>query len=177
MSAAVMTYEEYVALPEDGNRYEVIEGKLCVLPVPNRRHQTVLLNLALALANFIKTRRLGHVYFAPFDVVLSDTNIVQPDILFISNDRLGIMTEAGATSAPDLAVEVISVSTRGRDEDTKLRLYEQFGVEEYWLIDPMMAIVTIHRRHTACRLNRPDETLTTPLLPGLAIPLAAVFED
>src|SRR5205814_7415211 len=114
MKHAVVTYEDYVALPDDGNRYEVIEGELCLVPAPNRRHQDVLLNLAVELRNFVRSRGLGHVYVAPFDVVLSDANIVQPDVVFVSKGRLNILTKAGATGAPDLAIEVLSGSTQRR---------------------------------------------------------------
>ena len=96
MASALMTYDDYVALPDDGNRYEVIEGELCLVPAPNRKHQRVLLKLALEFGNFVERRKLGQIYMAPFDVVLSDINVVQPDLLYVSNGRLDILTEAGA---------------------------------------------------------------------------------
>ena len=178
-----MTYDDYVALPDDGNRYEVIEGELCVVPAPNRKHQRIAFKLTLFLGNFVEARHLGEVYFAPFDVVLSETNVVQPDLLYVSNDRLDIFTDAVAMGAPDLAVEVLSATTRRRDEVTKLRLYENFGVDEYWIIDTAKAAIRIYRRSgkrlalVAELLNEDGVMLTTPLLPGLAIPLAAIFED
>lgn len=145
MANAVVTYEDYVALPDDGNRYEVIEGELCLVPAPNLRHQVILLNIAVALRNFLHGRGLGSVYIAPFDVVLSNINVVQPDVLYVSNNRLNILTKAGATGAPDLAIEVLSGSTKRRDAVTKLRLYENFGVDEYWIVDPART------RHSARR--------------------------
>src|SRR6185295_12759762 len=114
MSNALMTYEDYVALPDDGNRYEVIEGELCLVPAPNFRHQRIGFKLTLLLGNFVEEHHLGFVFFAPFDVVLSRINVLQPDVLFISNNRLSITTAAGATGAPDLAIEVLSESTRRR---------------------------------------------------------------
>jgi Uma2 family endonuclease len=183
MATALMTYEDYVALPDDGNRYEVIEGELCLVPAPNRKHQRITLKLAVFLSNFVDPQHLGEVYVSPFDVRLSDINVVQPDLLYVSNGRLDIMSDAGAMGAPDLAVEVLSTSTRRRDEVTKLRLYENFGVDEYWIVDASRVAVRIHRRLrnklalVSELLNEDGVTLTTPLLPGLAIPLAAIFED
>jgi Uma2 family endonuclease len=183
MATAFMTYEDYVALPDDGERYEVIEGELCEVPVPDRQHQKVLFNLAFELRKFIHSRKLGNVYISPFDVVLSSTNIVQPDVLFVSNDRFTILTDAGATGAPDLAIEVSSASTLRRDEVIKLRLYESFGVDEYWIVDPFRESLRIHRRREGKLVlvselsNEENARVTTPLLPRLAIPLAAIFED
>jgi Uma2 family endonuclease len=182
MAAALMTYEDYVALPDDGNRYEVIEGELCLVPAPNRKHQRISFKLALLLGNFVESHHLGEVYFAPFDVKLSDINVVQPDLLYVSNGRLDIMSDVGAMGAPDLAVEVLSTSTRRRDEVTKLRLYENFGVDEYWIVDASRVAVRTYRRSRnklalVSELSDEDGVmLTTPLLPGLAIPLAAIFE-
>jgi len=179
MAATLVTYEEYAALPDDGNRYEVIEGELCVVPAPNRKHQRVLLNLAVEFAKFLETHKLGHVYVSPFDVVLSNINVVQPDILYVSNGRLNILTDAGAAGAPDLAVEVLSGSTRRRDTVTKLRLYENFGVEEYWMVDMQRASVHVHRRagEKLAEFGEVSERLETPLLPGLVVDVPAIFED
>jgi len=181
MSNALITYDDYVALPDDGNRYEVIEGELCLVPAPNRKHQKVLFNLTLLLGNFVKARKLGDVYVAPFDVVLSTINVLQPDVLFVSNKRLKILTEAGASGAPDLAIEILSASTRRRDEVTKLRLYDDFGVDEYWIVDPGRERVRVYRRH-AERLERvfelgSGEVLTTPLFAGLSIAVEQMFEE
>jgi Uma2 family endonuclease len=183
MATALMTYEDYVALPDDGNRYEVIEGELCLVPAPNRKHQRITLKLAVFLSNFVDPQHLGEVYVSPFDVRLSDINVVQPDLLYVSKGRLDIMSDAGAMGAPDLAVEVLSTSTRRRDEVTKLRLYESFGVDEYWIVDASRVAVRIYRRLrnklalVSELLHEDGVMLTTPLLPGLAIPLAAIFED
>ena len=176
MANALMTDEDYVALPDDGNRSEVIEGELCVLPAPNLKHQRVLFKLALQLGNFVEARD-------SVDVVLSKTNVVQPDLLYVSNGRLNILTEAGVSGAPDLAVEVLSASTHRRDEVTKLRLYEDFGVDEYWIVDTTHLSIRVYRRSTAKLefvmevLEEQNDELTTPLLPGLTVSLAEIFED
>jgi len=176
---STVTYEDYRALPDDGKRYEVIEGELCVVPAPNRKHQDIIRNLAFALWSWVSPRKLGHVYFAPFDVVLSDTNVVQPDVLYVSNGRLNILTAAGASGAPDLAIEVLSESNRRHDEVTKLRLYENFGVEEYWIVDVRSESVRVFRRDGAklVRAFEAFESVETPLLPGLTIEVPGLFED
>src|SRR3954451_5464287 len=136
MATALMTYDDYVALPDDGNRYEVIDGELLLVPAPNEFHQRVSMNLTLILGPFVRTAKLGDLYYAPFDVVLSDTNIVQPDILFISAARSRVITERNVQGSPDLVVEILSASQPGRDEVTKRRLYTEFDVAEYWIVDP-----------------------------------------
>jgi Uma2 family endonuclease len=183
MANALMTYDAYAALPDDGKRYEVIEGELCLVPAPNMKHAQVSRNLAFALWAFVSPRKQGQVFLAPFDVILSETNVLQPDVLYVSKNRLNILSQIGASGAPDIAAEVLSPSTRRRDEVTKLRLYESFGVDEYWIVDLAKSAIRTYRRsgkklaQVAELANEKGVTLTTPLLPGLAIPLEAIFED
>jgi Uma2 family endonuclease len=108
---------------------------------------------------------------------------VQPDLLFVSNHRLEILTDAGASGAPDLAVEVLSPSTHRRDEITKLRLYENFGVDEYWIVDVTRVSIRVYRRSgeklafVSESFAETSDSVTTPMLPGLEIALEAIFED
>ena len=129
------TYEDLLHTPDDGKRYEVLEGNLIVSPSPNRKHQRVLRHL-FALLVQVEMTAGGQVYTAPFDVVLSDGNVVEPDLLFISQERLGIVTPDNVQGAPDLAVEIISEGSRKRDVITKRGIYERYGVRFYWLVDP-----------------------------------------
>jgi Uma2 family endonuclease len=176
MTTALMTYDDYVALPDDGNRYEVIDGELLLVPAPNEFHQRVSMNLTLILGPFVRTMKLGDLYYAPFDVVLSDTNIVQPDILFISAARSAVITERNVQGSPDLVVEILSASQPGRDEVTKRRLYTEFDVAEYWIVDPGRRTVRVFKAGELVA-ELAEGMLTTPLLPGLEIPLAAIFQD
>jgi Uma2 family endonuclease len=176
MATALMTYDDYVALPDDGNRYEVIDGELLLVPAPNEFHQRVSMNLTLILGPFVRTAKLGDLYYAPFDVVLSDTNIVQPDILFVSAARSAVITERNVQGSPDLVVEILSTSQPGRDEVTKRRLYTEFDVAEYWIVDPGRRMVRVFKAGELIT-ELAEGVLTTPLLPGLEIPLAAIFED
>ena len=133
---AVMTYQDYAALPDDGRRYEIHEGELSVTPAPGRTHQAIVGRLHAILLEHVTTRELGEVYVAPFDTILSNTTVVQPDIVFIANDRLAILAERGVEGAPTLAVEVISPSTVRIDRMTKLTLYARHAVPHCWIVDP-----------------------------------------
>lgn len=130
-------YADYKRLPDDGWRYEVIEGELRMSPAPSTKHQMISLNLAVAMTNFVKAKRLGRVMTAPLDVRLGAlADPVQPDILFIRQDRLGMIKEGWIEGAPDLIVEILSPSNWLDDRRTKYRVYAQTGVGEYWIVDP-----------------------------------------
>lgn len=134
---AVLTWEHYVELPNDGKRYEIIEGELYVSPAPSEKHQRVAFNLGLVLGWHNRAGRLGRVYAAPFDVLLAFTSIVQPDLLFIRRDRLSILTAANVQGAPDLVIEIISPSSTKTDQETKRDLYAKYGVKYYWIVEPL----------------------------------------
>ena len=131
-----LTYEDYLLFPDDGKRHEVIDGDHYVTPAPRTKHQRISANLTVALGSFVKRRGMGLVLAAPSDVILSDENVVQPDLLFVSTARTGIVTEDNIRGAPDLVVEIIAETTRKKDEVTKRKLYERFGVQEYWVGGP-----------------------------------------
>ncbi len=179
--ALKLTYEDYLYLPEDGKRHEIIEGEHYVSPAPGYRHQNAIVALIRILSTFLQGRDLGRVLVAPFDVVLSDFDVVQPDVLFVSRDRLSILNEKNLRGAPDLVVEVLSDSTRRIDEIVKRRLYERQGVREYWVVDPVLETVKVYRRaeggfeRVAELSTETGGTLRTPLLAGLDIPLHDIF--
>ena len=129
------TYSDYLLLPEQDRR-ELIDGGFHVVPAPSFKHQNSLANLATVLRGFVTRNRLGAVLWAPFDVVLSEEDVVQPDILYISNERRHIITETNGRGAPDLVIEFLSPSTAERDRQLKLSLYARSGVREYWIADP-----------------------------------------
>ncbi len=177
-----LTYEDYVLIPDDGRRHEILDGEHYVTAAPYPRHQAILGELHLWIGNFLRQNRLGRVFFAPVDVLLSKHDIVQPDLLFLSNERLTALTEKNVQGAPDLVVEVLSDSTRRIDEGLKLERYELLEVREYWTVDPSRNVVRVYRR-SGDRLRKEaeltaaaGELLTTPLLPGLEIPLVEVFQ-
>lgn len=183
-SGVRLTYDDLVQFPDDGKRHELIDGEHYVTAAPNTRHQRVVTRLTGLLWSFAQSRRLGEVFVAPFDVVLSDTDVVEPDLLFVSPARAAhTLTDANMRGAPDLVVEVGSPSTRKVDETTKRRLYERYGVGEYWVVDPELDEIKVDRRaddrfeRVALLSAEQGDVLTSPLFPGLELPLTDVFAE
>jgi Uma2 family endonuclease len=176
-----LTYEDFVNFPDDGKRHEIIEGEHFVTPSPNTKHQTIVFNLVAAFAVYLRAHAIGAAFVAPFDVVLSDADIVEPDLFYISRDRAEILTDQHVRGAPDLVVEILSPATRTTDEVTKRKLYERFGVREYWIVDPELETVKVHRQteHGVSRVAELSaergDALTTPLLPDFAVKLSEIF--
>jgi Uma2 family endonuclease len=131
--------------PDDGNRYEVIDGELYVSPPPKWMHQRGLNKLNVRVANWVWGHDLGEVVAAPTGVVLSADTGVEPDLLYISRDRLDIISERGVEGAPDLVVEVLSPSTAARDRGVKMRRYAAAGIPHYWLLDPRSRVLEPYR--------------------------------
>jgi Uma2 family endonuclease len=177
---ARLTYEDYCLLPDDGKRREIIEGELFVTPSPLTPHQRAVGRIFLRLGLFVESHKLGEVFVAPFDVVFSEFDVVEPDILYVSNARASIVTNKNVQGAPDLVVEVLSEGTEKRDRTIKLKLYGKFGVDEYWTIDPNGPSAEIYRRGEegltlVAKLSAVD-SLTSPMLPGFSVPLRKLTE-
>ncbi len=172
------TVADYMALPDD-QRYELLDGELILAPSPTSRHQFIQIYLAHVLFQFVEERGLGWVVGAPLDVVMSDRNVAQPDLLFVSHRRASIVTRPNIQGAPDLAVEILSPSTARRDRGQKLDIYARYGVAEYWIVDPETETVEIHvLRGDTLDLQatyRRGQTLESPILPGLTIELEQIF--
>ena len=173
-----MTYDEYCLLPDDRNRYEVIEGELTMSPSPNFRHQDTVWNLGQILRVFAKEHGLGVDSGAPMDVILEPNTIVQPDLLFIRSDNIGIIGDV-IEGAPDLCVEVLSPSTSLHDRHTKKAVYARCGVPEYWIIDPARGIVSVFEIDgDTYRLRTEatgDDVVTSGVLTGFQITARSVF--
>src|SRR5262245_33115383 len=136
------TYEDYARLPTDGKRHEIIDGRHFVSPAPHVYHQQVSARLYRQLHALIEEPGLRTVLYAPTDVELSRHDIVQPDLIAVLSAREHIITRLSIQGAPDLVVEILSESTRGRDQGDKRMLYERAGVREYWIVDPEAQVVT-----------------------------------
>ena len=184
-SAVKLTYDDFVHFPDDdGKRHELIGGKHYVTPSPNRRHQKIVGTFHLLIASWLESHPIGEIYLSPFDVVLSDIDIVVPDLVYLSNERAAqVLTPLHAKGVPELVIEIASRRTRRRDETIKRLLFERVGVSEYWTVDPEIDVVRIFRQEDG-RFTRPLElsreagdVLTTTLLPGLELPLARIFRD
>lgn len=179
----MLTYEDYLLFPEDGLRHEILDGEHYVTSAPSLWHQTASVNLTYFFAGFLRRNPLGRLFHAPCEVVLSEHDIVQPDLLFISRERFGILTEKNVQGAPDLVIEILSDSTSRRDKTLKRDRYEWAGVLEYWLVDPRRQTVRIYRRSGAgfgAALGfsaAAGDVLTTPLLPGLEVPVGEIFDQ
>ena len=173
-----LTYADYLTTSDD-ERYELLSGELVMSPSPKEIHQFILGQLYLRLGPFVYERNLGKVYVAPFDVVLSDTDVVQPDVIFVSNQRADIITADNIRGAPDLVVEILSAATAKRDRTIKLDLYAQHGVQEYWIVDPYAKSITVLARgenglEVAGRYGE-EQTLRSPTLTGFTIALQELF--
>jgi len=172
------TYSDYLLLPED-KRYEILDGELYVVPAPNTKHQRVSRNLEMALIKHTQDRDLGEILHAPYDVVLSDDNVVQPDILFVRKERAGIIGEANLKGAPDLVIEILSPGTRSKDLELKRKIYWGFGVREYWIADPDLETVEVlssgEERYITTAVYGKSDFLSSPLLPDFGLPLSQVF--
>jgi len=184
-SRVKLTYEDFLLFPDDGKRHELIDGEHYVTPSPNLRHQHIAGRLHLIIGVWLEAHPIGRLYFAPLDVLFSNVDVVEPDLLYVSNERAATALANGkhVTGAPDLVIEIGSPGTRRRDETIKRRLYERFGVTEYWIVDPDIDAIRVNHAVDG-RFGRPVErsaeagdVLATTSFPGLEIALSRVFAD
>ena len=181
LSSTKFTYEDYLLFPDDGKRHELIDGEHYVTPSPVTKHQRISGNIFVFLGTYIQKVKIGQLFAAPMDVVLSDLDVVQPDLLFITNKRDSIITEKNIQGPPDLVVEILSASSRKTDEMVKRKLYERYRVAEYWIVDPELESIKIYRlsdngfsriAELSVEIN---DTLTSPLFPDWQLPLSQMF--
>ena len=178
-----LTYDDYVLFPEDGLQHELIDGEHYVTPTSKIAHQAISGNLHWLIRSYLEEHPIGHVYCAPLDVIFSKYDVVEPDLLYLSNERAAEVLRDWVRGAPELVVEIASPGTRKRDETIKRRLYERWGVSEYWVVDPEVERIRIYRRAGESfargeeRSSEAHDALTTPLLPGLEMPLTTIFKQ
>ena len=173
------TYRDYLDLPETAERCELIDGEYWIMTSPTGAHQGAILNVGSELWRFVRTNRLGKVFIAPFDVVLSPDDVFQPDVMFLSNDRMRRYTGDNIRGAPDLVMEVLSPSTASRDRGVKLQRYARFGVLEYWLIDTVAKNIQVLAASdggfATAGVYGEGDTLLSPLLAGLRLDVSEIF--
>jgi Uma2 family endonuclease len=174
MAVQTLTAEEFLTLPASGLPTELIHGEVIVSPAPELNHQDIVLQVALLL----KQQGRGKVYIAPVDVYLDESNIVQPDVLWIAPEGGCIAVDGKfLRGAPDLVVEVSSPATARRDKKDKFRLYERHGVREYWLIDPAQTLLEAWQlqdnRFMLLDIVGPGDTFTSALVG--AVDLSKIF--
>jgi len=183
-SRVKLTYDDFLLFPDDGQRHELIDGEHHVTPSPNIRHQLILGNLHFLIRGWLEHSKAGVVFMAPLDVVFTRFDVVEPDVLYLSNARAkAVLTAANVQGVPELVIEIGSPSTRRRDETIKKQLYEREGVSEYWVVDPDLDAIRVYAREGE-RFGRARElsveagdVLTTPLLESLELRLADVFRE
>ncbi|SHJ82445.1 Uma2 family endonuclease [Desulfofundulus thermosubterraneus] len=174
-----MTYREYLQLPED-KRYELIGGRLYMVPAPSVIHQMVLENLGYILNRHVREKKRGVVLRSPIDVYLTEEDVVQPDIIFISQERRYIIGEANIRGGPDLVIEVLSPSTAAIDQTVKKELYRNHGVREVWYVHPVAQTIEIctftpegEKKELYARHD--EKPFVSAVLPGLQLDLNKVF--
>lgn len=172
------TYEDYCNAPED-KRYELHDGDLVVVPSPKEQHQTTTLDLAAEIRQFARTTGIGRAFIAPFDIVFSNYDVVQPDVIFVSNENSDIITPDNIQGAPDLVIEVLSPSTAHRDRTFKRALYARHGVREFWLVDTDAHTIEVlqleEEGYNTVSTYGAGQTLTSPTLTGFELNIDELF--
>lgn len=178
-SRVKLTYDDYCLLPDDGRRYELHDGELSVCPAPGSPHQIVSGNLYDLLRHHVRSRGLGLVVYSPLDCILSETTVLQPDLLFVDTARLALVTRRGMEGPPNLVVEIVSPSTTSIDRRKKRRLYARYGVPNYWIVDPdartFEGFVLAGTTYRLQAKGQDDETIRLPPFPDLAVNLATLW--
>ena len=174
-----LTYQDYVSMEGD-ERYELHDGELILVGSPNTDHQIASLELATQMNIFVKENNLGRVFSAPYDVLFSDTDVVQPDILFVSKEREYVITPANIQGAPDLIVEILSPSSSRRDWRYKRELYASHGVREYWIVDPTNRIVWVMMLRDGALKEQgtygEGDTVTSSTIEGFRVSMDEIFQ-
>ncbi len=172
------THADLLGCPEDNKRREIIDGELFVTPAPRIPHQTILVRLTAAIQNYLSENPVGTLLVSPMDVIFSNFDVLEPDLLLVLNERKEILKD-WVRGAPDLVVEILSPTTEARDRGIKLKAYGRFGVQEYWIVDPDARAVEIYRlakkSYKLVQTCRESDSLTSSLLPGFSCPLTSIF--
>ena len=172
-----LTYADLAAFPDDGLRRELLDGEIFVSPSPRVRHQEIVLSLGTAFRTYVAEHGGGRVFIAPLDVILSDTNVVEPDVFFVADTQSEIITEMNIQGAPALVIEVLA--NPRIDRVRKRDVYARFGVPEYWIVDPDADRVEVYRHdgtgYGKPGILEPGETLRYEGLPGFEIDLTALL--
>lgn len=172
------TYEDYAKLPE-GAPYQLIGGEIIMTPSPTPYHQKISAEISFRLISFVKDKKLGEVFVAPLDIYLSDKDVYQPDIIFISKERQEIIGKRKIEGAPDMVIEILSPFTAYYDLRKKYRVFEQYGVREYWIVDPELRKIEVYenqnKRFKIYSEAEGEGTVSSKVLDGLTISLVEIF--
>ena len=178
-SRVKFTVDDYMSMPENGKRYELLNGEMVLAPSPTPKHQSLQNRLVAMFLEIFELRGLGRIWGAPLDVIFADNDIAQPDLMFVSNERAAIVTAANIRGAPDLVVEILSPGTAAYDRGYKRTLYGRHGVRELWLVEPVAETVEVFIGGQGVLVEYASYgntgELTTPLMQGASIDLAELF--
>lgn len=173
-----LTYEDYAKI-DDGNRYELAAGKLELMsPGPNVSHQMISYQLQKRISQTCENDYI--ILYSPIDVILSSTEVRQPDIILISKERLNIISKRGIEGPPDLVVEILSPSSRKRDRVDKLNIYAYYGIPEFWIVEPetgtLEQYLLRNDRYELTDLFQDDETITSPNIPCISFTMKEIMD-
>jgi Uma2 family endonuclease len=175
-----LTYQDFCALPDDGRRYEILDGDLYMSPSPGPQHQRIAGRIYAILDAHVRKAGLGEAFPAPLDVLLEEHEIVEPDVVFVSRARASIITEANIRGVPDLLVEILSPSTKSRDIRDKRNIYARCGVPWYWIVDPeartLLELQLVGGAYAPVALHESGATFRPGLFPELAIDLNGLWD-
>lgn len=170
-----LTYEDYCRFPDDGRRWELIGGEPYVVPGASTFHQELVARLHRIIAAYLDGYGGGRVFIAPLDVLLTDEDVVQPDLIFVADDQLGLIHSKFIRGAPAWVIEVVSDPVR--DKKVKRDLYMRSGVREYWAVDPDLRRVEVYRPDSTVGSIEGSARAHPHVLPALEIDLVALFAD
>jgi len=172
-----LDYSDLQVTPDDGKRYELVDGELFVTPSPTPRHQRISKRLEVLLMKYFEGRSIGEVFHAPIDLILTNQDVVVPDILVVSDPSH--ISKRGIEKPPLLVVEILSPSTRRRDRGLKAQRYAELRVQHYWIVDPAKKRIECHRLAGGVFRRvveaEGDATLVHPDWDGLAVDLGALW--
>lgn len=174
------THADLLVIPDDGKRREIVDGEMIVSPSPKFRHQDITQAINAAFVRYLDAHPIGKVLAAPLDVILSDFDVLEPDLLFVLDEHRSVLQD-WVRGAPDIVIEVLSPSTAANDRGPKLKAYARFGVPECWIVDAEERSIEVYQLgeqgYQRPRVFRELETLTSSILPGFLLPVGKVFES
>ncbi|HLF85790.1 MAG TPA: Uma2 family endonuclease [Nitrospiria bacterium] len=174
------TYEDYLHFPDDRKQYQIVDGEVYMVPAPIPYHQRVSMNIGIMVHSYVSRHGLGEVFYSPCDVLLSNENVVQPDIFFISKNQLNIITEKNIAGPPDLVIEILSPYTEKLDRTIKKELYSKYGVQEYWLVDPASKGIELlalsDNKLSTIGIFGVKDTFGSKVIKGLSVNIEKVFQ-
>jgi Uma2 family endonuclease len=172
------TRADLLVMPQDGRRREILDGELVVTPSPKFSHQAISRRICAAFLEYLEDHPIGEIVYAPLDVILSEFDVLEPDLLFVLNEHRSILKD-WVRGAPDLVIDIVSPASATTDRGPKLKAYARFGVPEYWIVDPEQKTIEVYRAgeqgYDLAQAFQEQEELTAPLLPGFILAVKEIF--